>query len=344
VKLPPAQVQNFLRQPSETIAAALVFGPDDGLVRERAEALCRAVLGASGDDPFRLALLTGDMVRQDPARLADEAASLSLTGGRRVVRVREAGDALTKTLQYVLERPPGSALIVLEAGDLGKSSSLRRLAEAAPNFAAIACYADGPREIMSLIRDMLGQHRVSITEEAVDYLVHNLGGDRMVTRQEVEKLSLLAGDGGNITLVEAIASIGNTSALDLEDVIYDALDGNAPAVEAALTRLFLEGQAAVSILRATQRHAQRLHLASSQIAQGESAEAVMRGMRPPVFFKYADRFRAQLGAWPAERAQRLLKVLLQAELDCKTTGFPEETICRHILTLVGRLPGRPARR
>lgn len=340
MKLGAAQLAGFLKRPPDDIAAVLLFGPDEGLVRERGEALTRAVLGGTGDDPFRLALLTGDMVRQDPARLADEAASLSLMGGRRVVRLREAGDAIAKTLHYVLEQKSGGALIVIEAGDLAKSSSLRKLAEAAPNAAALGCYADGPRELAQLIRDMMGRERISITDDAVEYLVNNLGGDRGITRQELEKLCLFAGPAGRIDLDGAIASVGDTSALDLDAVIYDAVDGHAGAVEAGLSRLFLEGQSAVSILRAAQRHAQRLHLAGARVAAGDSPDAVTGSLRPPIFYKLADRFRSQLAASPPDRTQRMLKLLLQAELDCKTTGYPEETVCRHVLTLIGRLPGR----
>jgi DNA polymerase III subunit delta len=344
VKIAPAQLAGFLKHPPETIAAVLLFGPDEGLVRERGEALTRAVLGGGGDDPFRLALLTGDTLRQDPARLADEADALSLMGGRRVVRLTDAGDAVAKSLQFVLERKQGGGLIVIEAGDLAKSSSLRKLTEAAPNAAAIGCYADGPREIGQLIRDTLAREKISIAEDAVEYLVGNLGEDRGVTRQELEKLCLFAGAGGTIDLPGAIASVGDSSALDLDTVVYDALDGHAAAVEAALTRLFLEGQSAVAILRAAQRHAQRLHLAAARVAGGEAADGVARSQRPPIYFKLVDRFRGQIGAWPPERSQRLLKLLLQAEIECKTTGYPEETICRHILTLIGRLPGRPGRR
>jgi DNA polymerase III subunit delta len=343
VKPGPAQLAAFLQRPPEAIAAVLLFGPDDGLVRERAQTLVRAVLGHDGDDPFRLALLTGDALKQDPARLSDEAAAQSLMGGRRVIRLRDAGDTVAKPLHYVLERHSGGNLIVIEAGDLAKSSALRKLAEAAPNAAAIGCYADGPKEVAQLVRDVLARDRISVTDEAIEYLIANLGEDRGVTRQEIDKLCLFAGAGGRIDLDGAIASVGDSSALDLDDVVYDAFDGHAVSVETALTRLFLEGQSAVAILRATQRHAQRLHVAAARVAAGETADAVARSVRPPIFFKRVDRFRGQIGDWPPERLQRLLKLLLQAELDCKTTGYPEETICRHILTLAGRLPGKPSR-
>ncbi|MGB8840666.1 MAG: DNA polymerase III subunit delta [Aliidongia sp.] len=344
MKLGPAQLAGFLRQPPEAIAAVLLFGPDEGLVRERGETLTRAVLGSATDDPFRLAVLTGETLKQDPARLADEADALSLMGGRRVVRVRDVGDTLAKSLNYVLDRKPGGGLIVIEAGDLAKSSALRKLAEAAPNAAAIGCYADNPRELAQLIRDSIARDHIAIADDAIDYLVGNLGDDRGVTRQEIDKLCLFAGPAGRIDLAGATASVGDSSALELDNVIYDALDGRAASVDTALGRLFLEGQTAVGILRAVQRHGMRLHLAAARVAAGETADAVARTQRPPIYFKYTDRFRAQIDAWPPDRSQRLLKLLLQAELDCKTTGYPEETICRHLLTMIGRLPGRPNRR
>ena len=337
MKFTGVQLANFLKRPDAAVTVALVFGPDEGLVRERADALVKAILGDAGDDPFRLALLTADKIRQDPALLADEAAAMSLMGGRRVVRVRDAADGISASLKHVLEAGRGEALLVLEAGDLGKSSSLRKLCEAADKAAAIPCYADGPREIASLIRDTLQAQRIAIGDDTVEYLVGNLGSDRAVSRQEIEKLVLYAGAGGRIELADAVASVGDSSALELEDVIYDALDGRNATIDGALTRLFLEGQAPVSIVRAVMRHAQRLHFCAAQVAGGQPLDLAVRGLRPPIFFKYTDRFRRQAEQWPQDRCERLLKRLTQAELDLKRTGYPDETLCRHLLIHLARI-------
>jgi DNA polymerase-3 subunit delta len=337
VKLPTAQIASFLAAPPATIAVALIYGPDEGLVRERAETLVRAVLGGAHDDPFRLALLTMDQVRQDPARLADEASSLSLMGGRRAIRVREAGDAIAKTVQFLLEQPTGDSLTVIEAGSLDAKSSLRKLCEADGRSVAIACYADGPRELAETMRETFTRHRITLDRDAQDYLQTQLGGDRMVTRQELEKLALYAGDGGRVSLEDAVASIGNTSTLAIDDVIYDAFDGRPGALDPRLDRLFLEGEAPVAILRAGLRHAQRLHLVGIEAAGGKSLDAVVASLRPPIFFKLADRFRAQAQVLTPPRMQRLLGLLLEAETQCKRTGYPDETICRHALLSVARL-------
>lgn len=108
MKLDARGVGAFLRDPG-ACRVVLLYGEDTGLIRERAQGLIRLVAG-SLDDPFRVA----DLAREDIARLPDEAASLSLIGGRRAVRVRDATDAATEPVKAVLAGP-APALVVLES-------------------------------------------------------------------------------------------------------------------------------------------------------------------------------------------------------------------------------------
>src|SRR5262249_48069801 len=95
MKLPPARVAAFMQPPDREALAVLLFGPDAGLVSERADTVARTIC-PDPRDPFRVADLSAAAVAADPARLADEAAQMSLIGGRRVVRVRDAGDRLAR--------------------------------------------------------------------------------------------------------------------------------------------------------------------------------------------------------------------------------------------------------
>src|ERR1051326_7701501 len=144
MKISSSEADRYIARPPENLAAALVFGPDLGLVRERAEVLAKSVV-PDLQDPFRVAELDEAALAADGARLFDEAAAISMLGGRRVVRVRSAGNALGKLFEAFLEDPKGDALVVVEGGDLAKSASLRKLFEEADNAAAIPCYADNAR-------------------------------------------------------------------------------------------------------------------------------------------------------------------------------------------------------
>jgi DNA polymerase III subunit delta len=140
MKLPPARIQGFLRDPG-TCRVVLLYGDDAGMMRERAEALVRAVAG-SLDDPF----LVTELAREDIRRLPDEAAGLSLMGGRRVVRVRDATDAAADPVATLL-KGKAPALVVLEGGALQTRSKLRSLLDAAPDGVSIGCYPEEGRAL-----------------------------------------------------------------------------------------------------------------------------------------------------------------------------------------------------
>jgi DNA polymerase III subunit delta len=343
VKLPPARVEAFLRAPDPKLRAILVYGPDAGLVRERADRLARGVV-PDPRDAFRVADIAAAALAGDPARLNDEAQALSLAGGRRLVRVRDAGDGAGALFAAFLKAPPpGDSLVLVEAGDLAGRSVLRRAFEGAAHAAAVPCYADGPRELEALVRDVLSGRRIDVAADAMAYLVASLGGDRGASRQELEKLALYAGDGGKVDLPAAMSCVGDGAALDLDDIVFAAAEGDAAGVERALQRAFAEGDSPVSIVRAAMRHMQRLHVARARLDAGSGEEAVLASLRPPLFYKLQDRFKRQLRAWPAARAAAVLEQLLEAEITMKRSGPPPETLCRKALLDVARRAGQRER-
>jgi DNA polymerase-3 subunit delta len=340
VKLKGARLASFLRQPDPAIRAALFFGPDAGLVRERAEAAAKAVC-PDLKDPFRVAELAASAIQQDPARLADEAASLSLMGGRRVVRVRDAGDGAARHFEALFASDRWDAFVVVEAGDLPYRSTLRKLFEGDERRAvAVECELDGPAELAELIRATLAAEEIKVEREALDYLVDRLGGDRLMTRAELEKLALYAGRGGRVGLAEATACVGDAAALTLQDAIFAAADGDAAELDRALSRAFQEGENPVGVVRAAIRHFQRLHLAAARVATGAAPAEAVKALRPPVFWKLQERFAAQLRRWPTPRAAEALTRLTQAEIDCKRTGVPDEAVCRGALLALAQAASR----
>lgn len=330
MKIAPAKINAFLAAPPPEVRAVLLYGPDSGLMHERCGGLTASVVD-DPTDPFRLTEFAAAVLRDDPARLADEAAALSLTGGRRVVRVRDATDTVADIVEGFLTGSPGEALVVVEAADLSNRSRLRRLFESHARAVALPCYADDGRTLAAVIRDTLGAHGVSADADATAYLCDNLGGDRMITRGELEKLALYVGDGATATLADAQACVGDSAAMALEDVAFAAGGGRPDDLARALSRAFQEGASAVAVLRMTGRHFQRLHQAANLLAAGETPETAIDALRPRVFFKREAAFRAQLQTWQQTSLARALESLTQAEVDCKTTGTPVEAVCGQVL-------------
>ena len=335
-KLAAARIDAFLKAPDRATRAALIYGPDAGRVRERAEILARAIC----DDPkdaFRVAELAPAALADDPDLLGAEVGQMNMFGGRRLIRVREAGDTLGTLFQrFFKAKVPGDGFILVEGGDLPSRSGLRKVFEAAPDAVAIACYADNARDLHALVREVMAGHRIRVDEEATAYLVDRLGGDRGLSRRELEKLALYAGDGGAVTIADAAASVGDSAAMEMDDAVLAAAEGDTAMLERALERLFAEGENPVSVLRAAQRHLTRLHLAAIRVDEGAGEDDALRSLRPPPFFKVADRMKLQLRYWPARRARAALSLLLDAEINAKRTGPPPDAICRDALLRIAR--------
>jgi len=346
VKIAPGKIDQFVAKPGSALRAVLVYGPDAGLVRERADALMRTAVPDLGD-PFLVAELSGDAVARDKALLADEAAAIALTGGRRAIRLRDAGDAHTDAVKSMLAGPMSDSLVVLQAGELAPRSTLRKLIEDTDAAAAVPCYADEIRDLDRVIRETLAADGLAVSPDASAYLAANLGSDRGVTRSELQKLALYARGngpgGGQVELADAVAVVGDSAALSLDDLCFAAIDGDMAAADRALERSLQEGQSEVAILRAVARHLMRLQLTVGRIDRGEAPERAVKALRPPVFFKREPQFRRQAESWTGGRIAQALDLTQQAELGCKSTGIPAAAVCGRTLLQIAAL-ARQARR
>jgi DNA polymerase-3 subunit delta len=348
VKIDSRSADAFVRRPDPAMRALLIYGKDEGLVGERSLS-ASASIGISAGDPFRLVELTSAQLKDDPARLADEFASLSLMGGRRFVRVRPADDDAVTAVENLLDAPAGDALIVLEAGELGPRSPLRVLAETSDRMAAIPCYPDTEETLGPLVERTLKDAGLRAAPDVLAWIVEHVGGDRAQTRSELEKLILYVGrsEGGaktgsdTIGIDDAMAILGDTAAIGLDDVVQATFDGDLAGLDRALDRVFAEGSAAVQIVRAVQRHAATLHFIGGQVAAGAAAEAALARLRPPVpYFRRAGLLR-QVRLWPPARAAEALGLILETEMHCKTTGLPDRSLTRRLCLQLGFRARRP---
>jgi DNA polymerase III subunit delta len=336
VKITGARQDSFIAKPDPAIVCVLLYGPDRGLVSERARKLSATVVEAP-DDPFRVVEMTGANLKADPARLLDEAQSMAFGGERRLLKLRDIGDAASKTLKEFLHVATASdALLVVEAAELGPRSSLRKLCESEKNAAAIACYSDDTGSLTRVIGETLGAHDLKPSRDAVAYLTGSLGSDRSVSRGELEKLALYMGGPGTVELGDAMAAIGDSAATALDDISLSAGSGDRAGLDKALSRAFDEGSHPVQILRAVARHFLRLHLAAGLVTGGKNPDQAMKSLKPPVMFMQADRFRTQLQRWKPAHLNEALDILSEAEMDCKTTGMPVEAVCSRALMRIAQ--------
>ena len=332
------EADRFAANPPKTLRAALVFGPDAGLVQERAERLLKSVV-PDLTDPFNIADLSESVLLSDPARLSDEAAAISMMGGRRVVRVRGAGNNLTDLFEQFLEDADraGDTLVVVEAGDLAKGTGLRKLFEGDDKAAAIACYADTARNLEDVVREAMRAAGLTIAPDALADAVSRLGSDRGVTRRELEKLALYAQGQKSVSLQDVQAVMGDEAEARTEEASDAAGSGDFARLDLALERLWTADTSVTQILRGAMGHFQRLATVREYVNRGEPMDVAVKKLRPPLHFLREQSFKAQANRWNGDRLADALDMLLEAEALSRTTAVPAEAVCGRTLMNIAAL-------
>jgi DNA polymerase III subunit delta len=301
------EAERFLARPPPHIYLYLVFGPDAGLVTERARKIISRAVG-DPKDPFQLVRMGGDELANDPLLLADEANTIPLFGGRRAISIEAQGKAFVSAFEPVLKTPPRDCTIVVEAGALKKDAPLRTLCERDRGAAAIQCYPDSAKDIAQLIDAEVGAAGLSIAPDAKAFLVSQLGQDRLSTRSELEKLVLYAHGAREITL-DHVAAIGcDASNLIVGDAVDAAFDGGFAALDARLRHIFAGASDYHALLAAALRHALDLHRARRDADEGPREGSGFSGAG----FKQKEAFERHLRAWTRPSLGRAIDTIAGA--------------------------------
>lgn len=339
MKITGARQKRFLDSPPNDLIGALLFGPDRGLAKTRAQILANTLV-PDVDDTFGATILTADDLSADPAKLSDEMSALSLLGGGRLVRIRldheRSGQAIAKIVKALDANPQrAEAKLIIEAGDLTPRSHIRKAFEAAGHFAAIGCYTANARDLKDQIKSGLSEHNIGIDADALEYWLPLLEGDFALCRGEIEKMALYKGygsiQGAKITIADIRAIAAGGQAASIDTIITEAMSGHTDKCDASFRRA-VEGKVnPVSILFALQRHMLRLMEAAIKMESGESASSAIKSMRPPVFKMQEGAFMHQLNLWPARVIRKSLAQCQIAERQVKTTAMPAEAIISRLL-------------
>ncbi|MCB1387525.1 MAG: DNA polymerase III subunit delta [Nitratireductor sp.] len=314
----PQDTDRFLRQPDPSFRTILLYGPDSGLVSERADRIAENC-GVDLADPFTTIRIDADTAAGDRARLLDEAFTVGMFGGDRLIRVsgstrRNLAEALKPVVDATLE----NAWVIVEAGDLKKGAGLRALFERSKTAIAIPCYLDEGRALDELIAEELTAGGFQIDRETAHFLKQFLGGDRRASRNELRKLALYLGGERTVTREHVRAIIGDASQIDVDGVFDEIASGRMETLEDNLDRLMEQGTAPDMLLIGALRHFQQLHEIRGRMETSRlSASAVVDGLRPPVFWKRKDRLARIVANLDTAKLERILTRLQQASFEAR---------------------------
>ncbi len=338
------EFEGFIKRRPLPVRLLLVYGPDRGLVSERAAALA-AASGVDLSDPFSVIKLDAGDLANDAGRLIDEMNAIGLFGGDRLVWVRGAANekGLCDAFGFLGSEQPGPSTLIVEAGDLKKTSALRKAAESTARAVAIPCYADDSRALQSLIDQELAVAGLRISPAARQRLTEVIGGDRLASRNEVQKLALycLGRDSIEETDVEEI--VGDASAISTDDAVDAILKGDRDGFLHAIQKIVSSKTSVFLVLQGCLRQFQLLELMRAEMDEkrvpaGQAVATLGRHLH----FRRKPVIENALKNWTGTAIRREAQRLQAAILQTRQRQSLEDTIAMQTLLATVLQSGRKA--
>ncbi|MBL1431540.1 MAG: DNA polymerase III subunit delta [Robiginitomaculum sp.] len=338
MKFNSAGFGRFINKPDPSVFIILVYGVDSGQVSERVAEVKQAWLNGLEDD-FSTTIFTTGQLAKDNCSLVDEMSAYTLTGGSRVIHLKQPdisdNKAVISAFKAFSKNSPPVAKLVIEAGTLPPTNTLRKTIEATNSGAAsMACYPDSPQEIIKKCKQALSDAGHSIEPEALDFLVASIPPDRRVLTLELEKLLCFVADKPKTQIqtsdIQSIVSDASDNSLD--KLIFACIEGRKTDTDHILLRALASGQNPVMIVRALYRYLHRMHNVMATTKSGVPFSAAMSKLRPPVFIMHRALFTKHCHNWSLAKLEIALNNALETERLLKSSsGVDNSIIGRFIL-------------
>lgn len=345
MKASKADLSAALTRFDPALRLVLLHGPDEAASRDLSRRFIAKL--APPDDPMAIVDLPAATLAQDPGRVADEAAAVSMFGGARVIRIDNVGEDALEAVKLLLAAPAAGNPAIVTAGNLRKGSKLLAAVEASPLALAFASYAPEGRDAESVVLDYASEFGLKVSRPAVRLLIDACGSERGVLRQELEKLALYldaSPEEPRPLEPEHLLEVG----ADLREADFSALveavaGGRTAEADRQIGRLMEQGIAGIALLRAVIRRLWLLLELRLAVDAGRPAQAVVDAVRPPIFWKEKPSVTAQLQRWRTPALRAALAHLLGVERDLKKSGTAGDVLASQALLAIAAQAARSAR-
>jgi DNA polymerase-3 subunit delta len=333
VKAKPDTLGPRLDKPAPDIRLYLLHGPDEAGAAELAQRLGRAL----GPEAERIEF-EGSTLKAHPGALADEAASLSLFGGARYIRVNAMGEESLEAVTLLLSAERAGNPVVALAPSVKGTGKLVKLVSASPHAFECACYVPDAQAAARLATALGRDHGLRLSHEAAERLAVASGGDRAILAREIEKLALFldaAPDQPRDAGLPALDAIGaDLGEAEMFGAIAAIIGGDAASAGSEVAALEAAGNHSVPLLRMTVRRLLSLAEMRAEIDDGARAAEVVERHR--VFFREKQPTLDALRRWTSPQLARAIERLRQTERATMSGASAGDVLTAHVAVAAAR--------
>uniref|UniRef100_UPI0035CB8EAF DNA polymerase III subunit delta n=1 Tax=uncultured Sphingomonas sp. TaxID=158754 RepID=UPI0035CB8EAF len=329
------QITRAIDGGSSDIRLYVLHGPDEAGARDLAARLARSM----GPEAERVDL-EPSLLKSNPGRLADEAASMSLFGTARYIRVAGAGEESVAacTLLLAAERA-GNPVVLIAPGAKG-TSALVKLATSDPRAMACVFYVPEGGEADKIATSIAREQGLRTTGGTATRIALAAAGDRAVMTRELEKIALYLDAAPerprelDDAALDAIgADLGDS---EMSRAIDAAIAGGPDTLGEELARLNVAGVSPIPLLRQLVRRLMSLAELRGEIDNGASPGTVIER----VFFRERAATATALRIWSSVKISEAIDLIRRAERATMAPGNAGSVLSDAAMVGVARMAAR----
>ena len=319
MKLTSRDVLSFFKSPPKGITGVLIYGNDPMRVSDKRQQLLQSLLGSNADEEMRLARISREILKKEPEQAIDLCKAQGFFPGERALLIEEANETITGIIIKAVEAwKDGDATIVVTAGSLKPSSSLRKFFEQKKNTYSVPIY-DNPMTKFEVEKIIAKSGLQNVTQDGFAQLL--LVASQLQPgdfKQTVDKLALYKlNDEKSVTYQDIIDCAPTSNEADIDEILNVILTGNEFRVSQILGRLSSQGILPVTLIIAATRHFKALF---SIISNPGGANAGAAALRPPIYGPRKEALINQAQKWGPIKIKTAIKILTSTDLQLRSSN------------------------
>ena len=320
-------IQKFKEQKNH-YSPILIYGPNEGLVRDNFLKL-KEIFNQSNAEEISF---TGKLINDQPEALIDEIQTVSMFNDQKIIIIEQPIDKNIELFEEAFTALPDHTLIIILASNLTKTSKIRKFFENSKQYFSCANYEDDFRSNSQQIQNLEKSINKTLNRDIKNYLNQNLSSDRMISKNEIEKIILLYAENDQIPELENIKLIFNDNPdLGLNKISQLAFSGQPKKVSINLNKIFAEGVSPVAIIRVMLNYVLRIQTTQIALKKTNDFDSAIKSLKPPVFWKDKDNFKLHCKKWPINQTILNFNLLVDTELNCKSDYNLTNILCERAL-------------
>ena len=329
------QLRAVIDAASPDIRLYLLHGPDESGAQEIAQRLARTM----GPDAERVDVEPSTL-KSNPGRLADEAASMSLFGGARHIRIAGAGEECLEAFTLLLSAERAGNPVVAIAPTLKSTARVVKLALGASGAISFACYLPEGGDAEKIAIAIAREQGLRTTGDTAARVAQASGGDRAVMTRELEKLALYLDAAPerpreiDDAALDAIgADLGDS---EMSRAIDAAIDGRPDTLGMEMARLEEAGVSPIPVLRQLVRRLMTLAELRAEVEAGANPAQLIE----KVFFRERAATSRALRSWSAPKISEAIQRARVAERGIMSSATAGNILAQSAILAVARMAAR----